>query len=58
MTRTCRAVTAMLLALVLAGCASGPKALPQCDGPWTPLNSSAKSAMAAPPAVAKGDHGS
>jgi hypothetical protein len=31
-------VLVILLGWGLAGCASGPKPLPQCAGPWDPVN--------------------
>lgn len=41
MTDRVRWIAVTLLGLALAGCASGPKPLPRCDGPWAACAGSA-----------------
>lgn len=38
MSRSGREIAVLWLVLLLAGCASGPKPLPTCEGPWVPIN--------------------
>jgi hypothetical protein len=38
MTRSAWKIAVLVMISLLAGCASGPKPLPQCVGPWDPVN--------------------